>query len=82
MTPPFLVSRRQISFGRSPKNLQAKSAGQGIGTFFALQGLKGTGASGKKIPARGFLGLVRERPGAQRSISADFDFWLLCIKTK
>jgi len=33
----------------------------------------------KNIPARGFLGFVRERPRAQRSISADLIFLVLFV---
>jgi len=55
--------------------------GQGIGNF-CIQGLRETGSSGKKIPARSFFGFVRERPGAPGSISADLIFWLLLYQDK
>jgi len=73
----------------SAEKLRAKAkttaglcAGQGIGNF-CIQGLRETGSSGKKIPARSCFGFVRERPAAQRSISADLIFLVtFCIKTK
>ena len=52
------------------KNAAGLCEGAGIGTF-CMQGLRQKGSSGKKIPARSVLGFVRERPHAQRSISAD-----------
>ena len=47
-----------------------------------MQGLRQKGSSGKTIPARSVLGFVRERPCAQRSISADLIFWLLFYQEK
>ena len=65
----------------SADKLRAKSEnaaglcdGQGIGTF-CMQGDKAIGSPGKKIPARSVFGFVRERPCAQRSISADLIFF-------
>jgi hypothetical protein len=48
----------------------------------SLEGLQQKGSPRKNIPASVFFGFVRERPGAQRSISADLIFWLLFYQEK
>jgi hypothetical protein len=46
----------------------------GQGRKFLHKGIEAKGSQSKKIPARSVFGIVRERPRASRSISADLIF--------